>query len=789
MHGILFIIISFITIPILMAFLGLQIIEFAEVFKSGYTKSFQLSFDLGMYSVEPYTELAKLLFFLTILMLAYIVWINIFSQGRGTQRFQTLEERKRLSHLARSFEAKRGTVRLEFDRYGYLKEKTFRSACDDIFNPFKKLWNTNIVKRFKLNDRWKLNQIKQFNIGDKVTRYRSGIPIIVKKNRVYVDADDNHCLIVGTTNSGKTYGVIDILIELTRMTNESMVINDVKGELYRKHAGKLKEDGYKVLSIDFTAPRCSDHWNLLALVVKKYHEAEKRYLEELKKHNNELFVVYDLMKVYKKKKEEFAKNQSAENEIELIKLQEQLKIERNKLPTPNYSEAYEMIADISKALCEEKDAKEPFWSNMSETLLQGLIAFLLEEKEKNINGEWEYIEEDLINMNSVKMLHMLGKTKINPKLPENLGCQSVLELYVKKYRNKNDYSTKKLSEYFSQPDKTRGNIDGHFDSKIQNFLLNDDVLRMMAYSDIDFKDIGKQKSALFIGVHDEKSTFHKLVTILISQIYEELVKDARNYQDNGQRLPVPVNIIWDEFANGAYWGNISNALAAGRSRGIRFYLVIQDYGQLRTLYGEKDVSIKTNCADLVYLLAGENTTLKDVSDLCGNKQVWNKNRGEKETVPVLSPERLRKLSLGEAVFIRQRMNPVLSRMKGLKDYVFKNNLSKPALKAEREAEPLNYFDIHDALARRIRKDKLKGSITKKDSPKVTQKSTIISKDTQSLYKEEIELDEEIKEDDIIGEDEQDLINDEYVEDEDNIETEVELQDELGKQTEKSGWSF
>ena len=131
-------------------------------------------------------------------------------------------------------------------------------------------------------------------------------------------------------------------------------------------------------------------------------------------------------------------------------------------------------------------------------------------------------------------------------------------------------------------------------------------------------------------------------------------------------------VVWDEFANGAKWDNIVNALTAGLSRGVRFCLVIQDFAQLKSRYGDdKAETIRSNCQNLYYLLAGEYSTLKDVSDLCGSKIIWNHNRQEKEMVPVFSTDALSKLSMGEAVIKRQRMNPSNPRLRSFNRYCFK----------------------------------------------------------------------------------------------------------------------
>ena len=201
---------------------------------------------------------------------------------------------------------------------------------------------------------------------------------------------------------------------------------------------------------------------------------------------------------------------------------------------------------------------------------------------------------------------------------------------------------------------------------------------------------------------------------LISQTYEELIKLTRTEEEEKKaaRLKVPVYVVWDEFANGAEWDNIVNALTAGLSRGVRFCLVIQDFAQLNTRYGnDKAKTIRSNCQNLYYLLAGEYQTLKDISDLCGSRIVWNQNRQEKESVPVLSTDALSKLSMGEAVIIRQRRNPTLQRLRAFDQYRF-HLPETPAIPEHKLPEAM-IFDLKEEFEKKKPK-KIKNADQKED---------------------------------------------------------------------------
>ena len=89
-----------------------------------------------------------------------------------------------------------------------------------------------------------------------------------RRRKIWLDAEDTHCLIIGTTRSGKSRRLIVPTIWQLGLAGESMIISDMKGELYDFSSQFLRECGYDVVRLDFREPAKSRRWNPIDAVVK-----------------------------------------------------------------------------------------------------------------------------------------------------------------------------------------------------------------------------------------------------------------------------------------------------------------------------------------------------------------------------------------------------------------------------------------------------------------------------------------------------------------------------------------
>lgn len=139
-----------------------------------------------------------------------------------------------------------------------------------------------------MNSRWATSneikeRLKEYKIDDNLEK--SGIPLAYNDNTLYIDDSETHNLIIGSMGSGKTQAFILPMIRLSQKAKESLVINDLYGELYNKCASSFENNNYNVIALDFNDTEFGNNWNPLSLIYDYYKSGKEdlamKMLEEL----------------------------------------------------------------------------------------------------------------------------------------------------------------------------------------------------------------------------------------------------------------------------------------------------------------------------------------------------------------------------------------------------------------------------------------------------------------------------------------------------------------------------
>ena len=355
----------------------------------------------------------------------------------------------------------------------------------------------------------------------------------------------------------------------------------------------------------------------------------------------------------------------------------------------NFDKATELLDDVALNILYDPNNKsgDPFWEKSAADYFSGLSLGLFEDAK---------MEE--INLNSINYMSTVGEEKF-------AASNYIKEYFTLKGEASNAYVF--ASNTINSPTETKGGILSVFRQKIRLFASRENLSEMLSYSDFDMRNIGREKTAVFIIIHDEKTTYHGLATIFIKQCYETLIDVA---QQNGGKLPFRTNFILDEFANMPPLKDVTTMVTAARSRAIRFTFIIQNFAQLKSVYGNEDAeTIKGNCGNLVYLISTELAALEEISKMCG--EVKSSDKDKTASTPLVTVTDLQKLRLFEAIIIRWRLSPFKTKYTPN----FKMDWGHPKVEAtypEREKKEVQLFDVKE-FTKKKKSDKIKNSLNDK----------------------------------------------------------------------------
>ena len=105
---------------------------------------------------------------------------------------------------------------------------------------------------------------------------------------------------------------------------------------------------------------------------------------------------------------------------------------------------------------------------------------------------------------------------------------------------------------------------------------------MTARDDMDFGSLGERKRAIFCVIPINDASMNYLIGMLYTQCFQELYYRA-DEKYNG-RLPVPVRVIQDEWANVAQPDSYPKILATCRSYNIGLNIIVQNIQNIKALY-------------------------------------------------------------------------------------------------------------------------------------------------------------------------------------------------------------
>ena len=242
-------------------------------------------------------------------------------------------------------------------------------------------------------------------------------------------------------------------------------------------------------------------------------------------------------------------------------------------------------------------SQDPFWDTAASMLLLALIFYL----------KYEAPEDE---QNFPMVMEMLRAAEVR----EDDDCyQSPLdELFERlEMKNPDHIAVKYYKDYHSGSAKTLKSIQITLAARLEKFNLSS-LAALTATDELELPSLGEKKVALFALIPDNDTSFNFLVSILYTQIFQQLFWLADHKY--GGSLPVPVHFLMDEFANVSLPDDFDKILATMRSRNVSVTIILQNIAQLKALFEKQWESILGNCDEMLYLGGNETSTHKLISE-------------------------------------------------------------------------------------------------------------------------------------------------------------------------------
>ena len=333
--------------------------------------------------------------------------------------------------------------------------------------------------------------------------------------------------------------------------------------------------------------------------------------------------------------------------------------------------------------------QDPFWDTAASMLLLALIFFLKHEAP----------EEE---QNFPMVMEMLRAGEVRE---EDDSYQSSLdELFERLEMDNPDHiAVKYYKDYRSGSAKTLKSIQITLAARLEKFNL-ESLASLTATDELNLGSLGEKKTALFIIIPDNDSSFNFLVSILYTQLFQQLFYTADHKY--GGSLPVHVHFVMDEFANVSLPDDFDKILSVMRSRSVSVSIILQNIAQLKALFEKQWESIMGNCDEFLYLGGNETSTHKLISESFLGKETLDTNTYGKSTGrngnystnyqqsgrELLTPDEVRMLDNRYALLFVRGERPIID---------FKYDILKHpdvALTADGRAEPYNHGEVKNAIA-------------------------------------------------------------------------------------------
>ncbi|MCR5480076.1 MAG: type IV secretory system conjugative DNA transfer family protein [Ruminococcus sp.] len=428
-----------------------------------------------------------------------------------------------------------------------------------------------------------------------------------KHTTAVVDTGDVHTLMIGAAGVGKTAYFLYPNIEFACASGMSFLSTDTKGDIARNYAGIAK---------DFYG------YDVSILDLRNPTRSDE---------NNILHLVNKYTDMWLENKDNLASKAKAEKYAKVT------------------AKTIINIGGVDSSAY----GQNAFFYDAAEGLLASVILLLAEfgkKEERHIVSVFKLIQE-LVD---------------RPKPKDKMYFHKIMEMMPPEHKAKWLAGAALYSS-----DQAMMSVMSTALSRLNSFLDSEMEQILCFGTAIDAEKFCSRKSAIFIILPEEDQSKYFMVSLLIQQLYREILTIADEY---GGALPNRVMFYCDEFGTFPKIEGAEAMFSAGRSRRISIVAIIQSFAQLEQKYGKEGMEIITDNTQLTVFggFAPNSQSAEVLSKALGEQTVQSgsvsigKERSQSIQMigrPLMTVDELKSMPKGDFIVMKTGTYPMRVRLK------------------------------------------------------------------------------------------------------------------------------
>lgn len=301
-------------------------------------------------------------------------------------------------------------------------------------------------------------------------------------------------------------------------------------------------------------------------------------------------------------------------------------------------ESYTDASEISHILVKSANPneKDTFWTKGAERIITILIECLRSTK-----------NERHINLANLK--HLLNNFSEDGSPIEDFIMHKAADNIFEEYKGFRTGNTKVMLTFISV---AINSLD----------TLNDpNIASITSINDINFADLRKRKTALYIIVPQEKLQFYSFI---LNLFYTQLFNYCLGGLEKNRSLPI--YFLLDEFGHLAI-PNFSTIITTIRKYKVSISVILQSISQLETRYGKAEANTIFNggLASKIFYSGGDLETVSMLEKILGKVKYSTKTLSgdvSRREENLMNADRIRTLEDNEAIYLFANKEPVLMKV-------------------------------------------------------------------------------------------------------------------------------